>query len=220
MQQTLILFLTLCLTPLARAEDKKLPEVFTEDFEKGADRWQPTDAKAWKIEKTDKGNVYSQFKKRSKYTPPHRSPYNIALVKDVSVSDFQLDAKVRSTHKDYPHRDACLFFGYQDPAHFYYVHLGKRADPHANQIFIVNAKDRTKISTTTTEGTNWDDEWHHVRIRRDVKSGSIEVFFDDMKKPVMTATDKTFTWGRVGLGSFDDTTHWDDVKLQGHKAKK
>ena len=202
----------------AAAED--LPKLVEEGFEKGAERWEPTDAKAWKIEKVDSNSVFSQFTKRSKYTPPHRSPYNIALLKDVTVGDFTLTAKVKSTHEDYPHRDACLFFGYQDPAHFYYVHLGKRADDHANQIFIVNDKPRTKISTKTTEGTPWTDEWHNVKIVRELADGTIEIYFDDMDNPVMTASDKTFVWGRIGVGSFDDTTAWDDIVLRGEKVEK
>ena len=214
---TCTLLFTLLLAAGAAADE--LPVLVEENFEQGAERWEPTDAKAWKVEELDGSKVYSQFKKRSDYNPPHRSPYNIALLKDVTVGDFVLTAKVKSTHEDYPHRDACLFFGYQDPAHFYYVHLGKRADDHANQIFIVNEAPRTKISTTTTEGTNWTNEWHNVKIVRKVDDGTIEIYFDDMKKPVMTATNKEFVWGRIGLGSFDDTTAWDDIVLRGTKAK-
>ena len=197
-----------------------LPMVIDEDFESGAKQWEPTDAKAWKVKETDKGHVYSQFEKRSKYEPPHRSPYNIALLKDISVSDFVLDADVLSTHKDYGHRDVCLFFGYQNPAHFYYVHLGKKTDDHANQIFIVNDAPRTKISTKTTPGTDWDEQWHHVWITRDTKSGSIQIFYDDMESPVMTASNKTFSWGRVGIGSFDDTGDWDNIQLRGIKVER
>lgn len=202
------------------AGEKDLPLVYADDFEQGAKNWEPTDANAWKVEQAGGSHVYSQFKKRSKYNPPHRSPYNISLLKDVVVSDFQLDVKVKSTHPDYGHRDVCLFFGYQDPAHFYYVHLGKKADAHANQIFIVDEKPRTKISLKTTEGTNWDDQWHHVRIVRDAANGDIEIYFDDVKKPVMVAKDKTFAWGRVGLGSFDDTSQWDDFQLRGKRVEK
>ena len=202
------------------AADPPLPVVFQDDFERGAAHWQPTDPAGWRIEAGDRGGrIYSQFKKQSAYRPPHRSPYNISLLKDVSVADFELIVKVRSTHPDYGHRDACLVFGYQDPAHFYYVHLGKKTDDHANQIFIVNDKPRTKISLKTTDGTDWDDAWHQVRIVRRVADGLIEVFFDDMRQPVMVARDKTFGWGRVGLGSFDDTTAWDDVQLRGHVAE-
>ena len=153
-------------------------------------------------------------------TGSHRSPLNIALVKDLQVGDFILEAKLQTTARDYPHRDMCLFFGHQGPAHFYYVHLGQRTDDHANQIFIVNGADRIKISTKTTKGTPWDDKWHRVKIVRTLADGHIAVYFDDMKTPVMTATDKTFTWGRVGIGSFDDTGNWDDVRLYGKRAAK
>jgi hypothetical protein len=220
---TRCLLVPLALVALALADDPKgkdLPVVFEEDFEKGAAHWEIPDAKAWKVVETKKGHVFSQFEKQSNYKPPHRSPLHIALVKDVLVGDFVLEAKVQSTVKDYGHRDACLFFGYQDAAHFYYVHLGKKTDDHANQVFIVNKADRKKISTRTTPGTDWDDEWHQIRVVRKVGDGTIEVYFDDMKKPVMTARDATFSWGQVGVGSFDDTTNWDDVTLRGMKVRR
>lgn len=204
--------------PILSLFGDELPVIYRSDFEKGAKDWSPTDKTAWKVDKELSSEaVYSQFKKKSNYNPPHRSPYNISLLKNVNVGSFQIDVDVLSTHKDYNHRDACLFFGYQNPAQFYYVHLGKKADPHANQIFIVNKAARTKISLTTTDGTNWDDKWHHMRIKRDSKAGTIEIFFDDMKKPVMTAKDGNFTWGQVGLGSFDDTTAWKNFELRGEK---
>jgi len=219
MLRQIVLCFPFCLSLLISLEMlaavRELPLVYKDDFEKGADNWKPTDAKAWKVKRTDKGNVYSQFEKKSNYNPPHRSPFNISLLKDVTVSDFVLDVKVLSTHEDYGHRDACVVFGYQDPAHFYYVHLGKKADDHANQIFIVNDKPRTKISTKSTDGTNWDEKWHHIRIVRRVSDGTIEVYFDDMKNPVMTASDKSFVHGGIGLGTFDDTSDWDDLELRG-----
>jgi len=165
-----------------------------------------------------RGKAYSQLK-QSDYKPPVRSPFNFALVKDLAVTDFVLEARLQSTVKDYPHRDMCLLFGYQDPSHFYYVHLGKKTDDHANQIFIVDGTPRKKISTKTSAGTNWDDAWHHVKIVRGTGDGTIEVYFDDMKTPVMTATDKTFTWGQVGVGSFDDTGNWTDVKVFGKRKQ-
>jgi hypothetical protein len=205
--------MALLVAPLAAAD---WPLVFHDDFEQGADQWQPFDASQWKIRKLpESGHVFSQFEKNSRYQPPYRSPFNIALRKDGIVGDFVLDAKVLSTHEDYGHRDVCVVFGYQDPARFYYVHLGKATDDHANQIFIVHNAPRTKISTRTTDGTPWDDQWHHVRIVRRIESGTIEVFFDDLERPVMTATDKTFSWGRIGVGSFDDTSDWDEITLRG-----
>ena len=201
------------------ANKQELAEVYSTDFEKGADDWLFVD-EGWKVKqvestKANSSKVLSQHIKKSNYVPKFRSPFHIALLKDNQVESFQVDTKVLSTHKDYDHRDACLFFGYQSPTQYYYVHLGKKMDPHANQIFIVNNEARTKISFTTTDGTNWDEKWHHVRVARDVTSGDIKIYFDDMETPVMTAVDKTFTWGQVGVGSFDDTADWDDFALKG-----
>lgn len=193
--------------------------VVVEDFEQGATRWKPMDPDGWRVKAGEKGHVFSHFKKAGAYKPPHRSPVNIAILTEPVVGDFVLTARVLSTHEDYGHRDACVVFGYQDPAHFYYVHFGKQTDDHANQIFIVNEKPRVKISTQTTKGTPWDEKWHDVKIVRRVADGTVEVYFDDMQNPVMKASDKTFAWGKIGVGSFDDTSDWDDIKLQGVKVQ-
>jgi hypothetical protein len=214
-----VLLLLSAVCARAADSDAPLPLVYRDDFEQGAEHWQPTDAKAWKVGEESGNRFYSLFQ-QSKYQPPHRSPLNFSLIRDVVVGDFALEARVRSTVKDYGHRDMCLVFGYQDPGHFYYVHLGKKTDDHANQIFIVNGSPRTKISTKTSDGTDWNDDWHQVKVVRRVADGTIEVFYDDLETPVMTARDKTFVWGQVGVGSFDDTGDWDDVKLYGVRILK
>ena len=48
---------------------------------------------------------------------------------------------------------------------------------------------------------------------------TIKVYFDDMKTPVMTATSDRFMQGQIGIGSFDDTAEWDDLRLYGTRAK-
>jgi hypothetical protein len=216
----LLLAMLLSAAPVVTAGGSKLPLLFEDDFEKGADRWQPSDAAAWKVVKTDKGQQYNQFQ-LSKVKTPFRSPFNFSLVKDLKVADFIFEARALSTGKDGDHRDMCVFFGYQDASHFYYVHMAKKTDDRANQIFIVDGADRKKISTKTTPGTPWDDKWHHVKVVRSVADGAIAIYWDDMNTPIMTATDKTFVWGQVGIGSFDDSGHWDDVKVHGkrHEGK-
>ena len=196
---------------------KKMPLVFEADFEDGRlDAWQATDPAAWRIEDGRDGKVLAQFK-QSSYEPKVRSPFNINLVRDVVVGSFVLELKMRSTTKDYGHRDLCLFFGHQDPSHFYYVHIANQADAHANSIFIVDGKPRVSIAETRTEGTKWDDNWHTVRLVRDVEKDTIEVFFDNRDEPIMSAVDHRFKWGKVGVGSFDDTGQFDDIRLWGRE---
>ena len=97
------------------------------------------------------------------------------------------------------------------------MHIANKSDAHANSIFIVNGEPRVSIAKTRTEGTKWDEGWHTVRLVRDVEQGTIEVFFDDGEEPIMTAVDDNFKSGRIGVGSFDDTGQFDDIRLRGLK---
>jgi hypothetical protein len=206
-------------------DEQKLPILLKEDFEQGFSRWKTNDADpekgVWKIVETrSKGNHALRVTGQSKYKPRYRSPFSIALLKDVKVTDFELTARVQNTAKNAgPHRDLCIVWGYQDPSHFYYVHFGARPDPHACQIFIVNDAPRVKITKKESKGTPWTDGWHTVKVARRIADGAMEAYFDDMKTPVMTASDKTFTWGQVGIGTFDDNGNFDDVVVRGQIKK-
>jgi hypothetical protein len=194
-----------------------LPLLIDEGFDKPSSQWELNDPQAWEFTSDDDKTVLA-LARNSTYKPPFRSPTGMAVLKHMTVSDFVLDAWVRSTKPDYPHRDMCLFFGYQDPARFYYAHFGLKSDDASNSIHIVNNANRRPIARTRTDGTPWTEGYHHVRVVRKVDTGSIEVFFDDMNRPSMTAEDKTFTWGRIGVGSFDDVGNVDRVVLWGRKV--
>ena len=96
--------------PLGQAEDAKkstkLPLIFEEDFEKGYDRWEVTDSKSWTHRKVDGNHVFGINRRNSDYKPKVRSPYHIALIKDVEVADFELTFNVKSTKDTGGHRDA------------------------------------------------------------------------------------------------------------------
>lgn len=206
------------LVPLAisqtEIESKGMPLVFSDDFEKGRDKWETTDDGSWYIHEEEGKKSFGLNKPISDYQPKVRSPHNIALIKNIQLSDFVLIFQVRSTKDTGNHRDCCAFFCHQNPEHFYYVHLGAKPDPASGQIMIVNAEPRRPLTDNKAE-VAWDDKWHTVKVVRDSTAGSIEVFFDDMKKPHLTATDKTFGKGRIGIGSFDDMNDFDDVRLFG-----
>jgi hypothetical protein len=208
------------------------PLLMDENFSSGVQHWEPASPEGWKLIDIDGGKAFSQFKNIDiSKRLPHRSPWNVALLKDFVVSDLVMEVKVRETAKEYPHRDACLVFGYQNPSHFYYVHFAAvTGDPHADQIFIVNDADRKSITDKDHEstGAKWGDPatWHRLKIVRHVGDGLIEAYFheDDSPfteadKPLMTAYDKTLEWGQIGIGTFDDTADFAEVKLWGSKVK-
>lgn len=192
------------------------PLLFEEDFEKGGARWSATDPEAWKVIEEEGNHVYS-LHQSSGYKPPVRSPHSIAWIKDLDVTDFVFEARMKQTGREYGHRDLCVFFGKQDAARFYYVHIATKADAHANSIFLVNGTPRVSIANERTGGTDWGDGYHLVRVERRTDSGTIKVFFDDMERPIMRAKDSTFRSGGIGVGSFDDVGNFDDIRVWGIK---
>lgn len=181
-----------------------------------------TDSSAWKLlpaKGQDKPSL-ALIKRKSNYTPPFRSPINIALVGGQVFGDCIIDVECLQTGKEYGHRDMIVVFGFQSPSQFYYTHIATKADDHANQIFIVDKTERKKISKTSNDGNNWGlGVWHHVRVERKASDGTIKVFFDDLTKPIMTAENKTLGPGWVGFGSFDDTGKVTDIKIWSPDAK-
>ena len=201
-----------------QADDPSPPSgmklVYSHDFEdRSLTRYEPTDTSAWQLTEQNGNHAAALIKRNSDFKPKYRSPFNRTLIRDLQLSTFVMDIRLQSTIPDYGHRDLCLFFGWQNDEHLYYVHFGKQTDDHANQIFIVNNEPRKKISTRTTSGTPWTDNWHRARIARNAETGEIKVYFDDMQNPVMTAIDKTFDKGRLGFGSFDDIGNFDDIRI-------
>lgn len=74
---------------------------------------------------------------------------------------------------------------------------------------------RTKISRPSTAGTPGTEDWHTVRSLRTREEGRIPVDFDDLNRPVMLVADRRSTFDPIGLGSFDDTSPWDDREIRG-----
>jgi hypothetical protein len=196
--------------------------VYQQDFSTGAKamrEFQFTQPDKWLIAREEKSNAVLEFTGKSDYEPPFRSPHTIGLITNLSVGSFILEADLLQTGKEYGHRDMCIFFGFQDAAHFYYSHIASKMDDHAHQVMLVNAAPRTRISTFTTEGVEWGDrQWHHIRIERDIQTGSIKVFFNRVL--IQEATDKTFGAGFIGFGSFDDSGMIDNIRIWSDRAER
>jgi hypothetical protein len=196
---------------------------FSEDFADEAclqrfvfsspEHWQRVQVgQRWALEHRHAGHAYQ---------PAYRSPHNVALVAAHQFGSFVLDYEAQQTGREYGHRDACVFFNFIDPTHYYYAHVATQSDPHAHQIFTVNDAPRTKITEVGTGGFDWgpEDRWHQVRLVRDLESGAIEVYVDQMDTPIMRAHDKTHGWGYIGFGSFDDTGRVTNIRIYAASAK-
>jgi hypothetical protein len=193
-------------------------KVLTEDFSEDKGRWRTIDPSSWEWSTIDGESVLAIRRRESNYQPKVRSPLHLALLQGPPVDDFLLRFRVRNLEDTGGHRDCCVFFGYQDPEHFYYVHLGAKPDPASGQIMIVDGAPRRPLTDNKKE-VPWSDGWHWVQVERNVKSGTIRVYFDDMTQPLYEVVDKSFGKGLVGFGSFDDKNAFDDLSLQVPEAK-
>jgi hypothetical protein len=145
-----------------------------------------------------------------------RRPSALAILQSVPLADVTLDVDLRSTAPlpdTTPRRDVLLVGGYQSSTRFYYVHISATRDAVHNGIFLVADADRRRIDTRSERAVLKDNAWHHARLVRKVATGLLEVYIDSERDPIMTATDTTLSWGRVGVGSFDDTAEFRSVHL-------
>lgn len=196
------------------------PPAYTQTFKTAAARKEFvfSDPRVWKVEASEKGG-WLDHRPGQKYKTPQRSPHNIALIADWTFGDFVLECEMQQTGREYGHRDQCLFFGFQDPTRFYYVHVSTKADAHAHNVFIVNKKPRRAFAKKTTKGIDWGKgAWRKIRLER--KGKDIRVWFEDMKTPIMLASDETHGRGWIGFGSFDDEGRVRNIKVWSDSAKR
>jgi hypothetical protein len=186
-----------------------------DDFESGSlNHWAFPHPEDWAIE-VEGGNHYLHMK-RSREPGVPRRPLQFALLDDVKVGSFEFQASLRRDG-----RSMIVVFNYVDSLHFYYAHLSMdrgTEQPVHNGIFIVNGEPHRRIAGIEAPPALPDRGWHRVRVERDAFSGSIEVFIDDSPRPLFSVVSRTFTCGRIGIGSFDETGDFDDVKLISNDA--
>ena len=161
------LFFTLCFVTLAWNVSDVFAQsiqdmVFEDDFSTGIAQWETTDSDSWTLKDQNGRSVWGLNKRKSDYQPKVRSPHNIALVRDLDLTDTMIEFDVKSTRDTGNHRDCCVFFQYKDPEHFYYVHLGAKPDPHSGQIMIVKLELRCQVAGRP--GTRSDAQVEMARI--------------------------------------------------------
>jgi hypothetical protein len=151
--------------------------------------------------------------------PGIRKPARWAILKSEDWSDVEFGARVRcDAAVERKGRDVLLVFGYQSPTRFYYVHLSNETKGPHNGIFLVKDADRVRLDDGTADPRLQDADWHEVRVVRDADKGTIDVYFDRDKTPILHAQDRALKKGRVGFGSFDDTGAFTDIVVEGVAA--
>jgi hypothetical protein len=220
-----IFLATVCLFVFGAAKQRAFPQCggphpakisIHHDFASGSlQAWDMPFPEDWEI--LQQGDLHYLHMKRNREPLVPRRPMQFARLKGVKVGSFTLDVNVRRAGGS-----MIVVFNYVDTLHFYYVHLsenpGTQISVH-NGIFLVNGKPRDRIAGLQATPALPDREWHHVRIVRNVQTGSIQVFMDNEKQPRFSVIDHTFDCGQVGLGSFDETGDFSQFQLQSKDAE-
>ncbi len=189
--------------------------IYHETFDDGAGKWQPLFPDNWQVIDKEGEKVYELSAIGA--AANIRKPRAMSILTPYTVGSFELQVTAQCyTDPSTLNRDICLFFGYQDDVHFYYAHFSGNSDNVHNAIHIVDNADRLKINHEAageSKALLKDIQWYTLTVKRNVDAGTIEAFVDG--EPALTATDSTFTSGKIGIGSFDDTGAFKEVKLWG-----
>ena len=186
------------------------------DFETGvAEGWRPKDPAAWRVVDDGGSKVYELAAPGEPGAV--RAPTAWSLWTGHEVSSFELTGRLRChTDPATVHRDMCVVFHFQDPTHFCYVHFSGTSDGVHNIIGLVDGADRVKINAEPSGGSAFrltDRDWHAFKVVCDAEAGEVRAYLDDMTEPILTAPIRGAGRGLVGVGSFDDTGAFDDLKL-------
>ena len=204
-------------------DEEMYPLLFSEDFDGGDTRgWKSNFPSNWEVKQENSSFVYTLV------TPGEpgriRAPFSWSILEDFDVSGFEFQGKLRCNEDiDNPYRDVVIIFNFQDPEHFYYVHLSAISDEVHNIIGLVNGKDRVKINLESpgeSKAILVDNRFYDFKVNYNAENGEIRAYLDDMETPILTGVDRTLEHGCVGVGSFDDTASFDDIRLWGNIYKE
>ena len=174
-------------------------------------QWTVPDNADWQIDREAGAAVLHLVKARDALPGPRR-PIQFALTDVPRYRKLTVEADVKPLGKS-----LILVFAYQDSAHFNYAHLsvdmGKQVPVH-NGIFHVYGGERVRISDPDgPPAFPQNNHWYHAVLIHDAATGAVSVIVDGKPVPTLHAVDVSLGAGNVGLGSFDETAEFKNVKI-------
>jgi hypothetical protein len=144
--------------------------------------------------------------------PGPRRPSQFALLAMPLTKKVTLEADARPIKSS-----LIVVYAYRDSAHFDYVHFsvdtGMKQPVH-NGVFHVYGGERVRISNTIgVAAFSATNRWYRLKLEWDGTSGNVQGFVDGQAIPALHAVDLSLTEGRVGIGSFDETGDFKDVRV-------
>jgi len=178
-----------------------------DSFEDGsADGWAPQILARWEV-KQDEGDM-AYYLNTTIFESPGEGrlgEYSLLLA-EYGDFTFTAQAKLGDDVASNAFADYAVVFGFQDENNYYYAMFNN--DQDATQLFRVVGGSREVLATATSDWLT-DNLYHSIDVSR--VGSEINVSFDG--NLVMSASDSTFGVGQVGVGSFNDSAYFDDVRV-------
>ncbi len=169
--------------------------------------WIPLTASRWSVVMDNSNNAL--FLNTSNYSPLSGSRLGEHILTPDSYTDFTLTAQIKTNESaGNSNADYALVFGYQDENSYFYMMFNRIQNN--TQLFKVANGTRQVLSTASSSWLN-DDFYHEVQLSR--VADSIEVRFDG--NTVLQVMDTSFASGQIGLGSYNDSAYFDDIRITG-----
>ncbi len=172
--------------------------------------WQVRVGADWKVEQENGADVLRIVQNRGPLPGPRR-PIQFALA-DTDYVRVTVEADVKPLG-----RSLMIVFAYRDEAHFDYAHLSTDTgtkQPVHNGVFHVFGGERVRISNPNGPAAfAATGRWYHVKLMHDAQSGTVNVTVDGQALPSLKAVDLSLGGGKVGIGSFDETAEFKNVKI-------
>ena len=175
--------------------------------------WSVPVAADWKVDREGGAEVLRLAQARGPAPPPApRRPTQFALADLPAYERVTVEADVKPLA-----RSLIVVFGYRDEAHFDYAHFSidtAAKQPVHNGVFHVYGGERVRISSESgPEAFPQSGRWYRIKLTHDAKTGAVAGFVDGREIPSLRAVDLSLGGGRVGIGSFDETAEFRNVKI-------
>jgi hypothetical protein len=209
-------------------QDERLQVKIEEAFRLSeTDSWVFRTPGLWKVT-GEPGRRYLELAKPPKRAlmPGALRPQEYALYKPYEFRSFALSCFVRAGgQSSEPANGMCFILGRQDNTHLYSVCISDQRGDGLNIVVRVNGAKAASIAPANANAKPAlpDRGWHKVDLLRDCDAGTIKLFIDarDEKTahPYFELTDKTYEWGFVGVGTFNDAADFARILIEGEARK-
>jgi hypothetical protein len=176
--------------------------------------WTVQQASDWAV----KEGVLRLLEKGEPVAGQPRRPTKFALLNSKPYKNVTVEAEMKHNG-----RSLIIVYAWQDPTHYNYAHISTDAaarQPVHNGMFHVFGGERARISPQDGPAGFADQEWTPVKLVFDGEKGHAYVEVNGKRNPSLEAVDLSLQWGRVGLGSFNETGDFRNVKITGETREQ